>query len=96
MSDIQMFIFMVVTLAVMNLLLVNYDSDICPNVNAQTFNYTEGVPPPQAEEDEPDLNQTYFYVREQSCDNLPNWVYLVLNSPFLMATGMIMKKYLIF
>ncbi len=86
MSDIKYLVFMIVTLVIMNLLFINYDTDLCPSVAAQEFNFTE-------------FNSTddsaYEYVRSVRCESLPNWVYLLFNSPFLLGIGLIIKKYVL-
>ena len=76
-GDVNFLVFMVVFVALMNILLVMFDESICPDVSAQNFNYT------------PDYNESYEYIRSQKCEGMSNWYYLVINTPFLFAIGLI-------
>ena len=86
-GDINYLIFMIVFLALSNMLMVMFDQDLCPEVKAKEFNYTTDFN--SSDED------IYEYVRSTKCEGLPNYYYLIINAPFLLGIGLIIKKYVL-
>lgn len=78
-------IFMSLTLIIMNLLFIGYDNSLCPAVQGIVRNYSEYNSTGEV---------TFQDIRKTECE-IPNWIKMVINAPFLAAIALIGKKYIL-
>lgn len=87
MSDIQVLMFMIIFLVIMNFLFLRYDATLCPSIEAQEYNFTTEF---NASEE-----RAYEDIRAMKCEGVPSWIYIIFNSPFLLGIGLTIKKYVL-
>lgn len=86
-GDAPFLLFLIFIIILINILLAQYNQALCPQTEEEEFNFTTS------------FNMTeegsYEWIKEHKCEGLPNWYYVIFNSPILLVIGLIMKKYVL-